>query len=223
MKRRTRLVASIIGVALSSWLAASLTARTSNSTNGASTHDAGQSVTLSATVRDPVGDSMPQSRAGASMPDLQTGTLDVAGGNLSITISFVPGTLSPETGLIVYLDTDEDARTGVVALRESSPIGADYVIRGLSPHDSSKASITQETAPNQSSFGGTIDVTSPVQNQRRIVVPLTRLGNDDGRLKYKVECYQVVAESRVGQTVTGTIISHIDAMPDNGARPGTVR
>lgn len=62
---------------------------------------------------------------------MQAGTIEVTGGNLSITVSFAPGTLSPQTGLIVYLDIDEDARTGSVALREDNSIGADYVTRAM--------------------------------------------------------------------------------------------
>ena len=210
-------------VAVCSCLAVLFRARAPSSADGALQQGAAQGITLSGAVSDAVGDSIPRSQAGMRMPDLQAGTVQVSGGNLVITISFAEGTLAPQTGLTVYLDTDEDAATGSIALRERDPIGADYAIRGLTPHDPSKASITQEAAQNQSRFRGIVDVTSLTSNQRRIVVPLTRLGNDDGRLRFKVECYQVIASSRAGQTATETILSHVDAMPDNGRPPGVVR
>jgi hypothetical protein len=68
-----------------------------------------------------------------------------------------------------------------------------------------------------------MDVALPGPDQRRFVVPLTRLGNDDGRLRFKLDCDQIVASSAEGQKFTSTMLSHLDQMPDLGALAGVVR
>ena len=196
--------------------------------NGLHTVIASQSLTLSGSVKDKVGDV----RASAQLPkppDFIAAALDVRDGNLTVTVSFAPGTLSPQTNLTVYLDTDEDVGTGTrVFFRERRPIGADYAIRGMQPHNPSKAAITRQAAASHDVDGqytlvGYADVTFPTPDQRRIVVPLAMLGNDDGRLAFKIDCDQVVAFSNSGNKSTQTNISHVDQIPDAGARPGTVR
>lgn len=175
------------------------------------------------TIKDPVGDS----RASALVPkppDFVAATGELRDGNVVITVAFARGTLSNQTAITVYLDTDENAATGLAAFyRDSAPIGADYVLRSLQPHDPSRMSITRETAPNQSVFGGILDVVFPDADQRRIVVPLARLGGDDGHLKFKISCEQVVAASSTAQGSTQTIVTGLDFIPNYGAPPGVVR
>jgi hypothetical protein len=157
-------------------------------------------------------------------PDFVAATIEVSSDTLTLTVSFAPGTLSEQTGMRVYLDTDEDVKTGAVTFpRERNPIGADYAIRGVSPHVPTKAALTRETAPSQSTFLGPIDVTSPAPDKRRIVLPLARLGNDDGRLLFKLECYAVVATSAdlPGQT-RETNLQYLDFMPNRDEKPGRV-
>ena len=181
----------------------------------------------SASVPGRVADRRGDARASAQVPnppDFVSADAAVVDGSLVLTVSFAPGTLSDQTNITVYLDTDEDATTGTIAfLGDTQPIGADYVIRGLTPHNPTRAALTHETAPKQSVFAGVMDVALPGPDQRRFVVPLTRLGNDDGRLRFKLDCDQIVASSAEGQKFTSTMLSHLDQMPDLGALAGVVR
>jgi hypothetical protein len=183
----------------------------------------GEQATFSGQVTDPRGDSTAGNRL-ANPPDLTAAEIVVAGGTLTLTVTFAPGTLSSRTQLTVYFDTDEDGKTGVpVFYREREPIGADYVIRGLQPRDPSHAALTHDTSATQQTFLGIIDVTSPSPNERRYVIPLSRLGGDDGRLKFKMECDFAVAESQDGSSSAQTMLMGLDQMPDRDKRPGLVR
>ena len=156
-------------------------------------------------------------------PDFVGATIEVRGGTLTLTISFAPGTLSPQTAFTVYLDTDESATTGQATFKnDKQPIGADYVIRSLQPHDPARAALTDETAFLQSRFSGVVSVTSPAPNTPRIELPLSRLGNDDGRMKFKLECSQVVSLTETSQGSTQTIV-HADLMPNTGGKAGVVK
>lgn len=178
---------------------------------------------LTAEITDRRGDARASARV-PTPPDFIRATAIVRDGAFTLTVSFAPGTLSDQTAIRVYLDTDEDAATGTVAFfRDSRPIGADYVIRPLQPINPARASLTHEAAPNQSVFRGVLDVTSPAPDQRRFVVPLARLGHDDGRLRFKLECDQVVEQSQEGLKSTATVLTHLDEMPDAGDPPGIVR
>jgi hypothetical protein len=178
---------------------------------------------LTAEVTDRRGDARASARV-PTPPDFIRATAIVSDGAFTLTVSFATGTLSDRTAIRVYLDTDEDAATGTVAFfRDSRPIGADYVIRPLQPINPARAALTREAAPSQSVFSGVLDVTSPAPDQRRFVVRLARLGNDDGRLRFKLECDQVVEQSQEGLKSTATLLTHLDEMPDAGAPPGAVR
>jgi hypothetical protein len=168
----------------------------------------GEQATFSGQVTDPRGDSTAGNRL-ANPPDLTAAEIVVAGGTLTLTVTFA---------------TDEDGKTGVpVFYREREPIGADYVIRGLQPRDPSHAALTHDTSATQQTFLGILDVTSPSPNERRYVIPLSRLGGDDGRLKFKMECDFAVAESQDGSSSAQTMLMGLDQMPDRDKRPGLVR
>ncbi len=178
---------------------------------------------LTAEVTDRRGDARASARV-PTPPDFIRATAIVSDGAFTLTVSFAPGTLSDRTAIRVYLDTDEDAATGTVAFfRNSRPIGAEYVIRPVQPINPARAALTHEVAPSRSVFSGALDVTSPAPDQRRFVVPLARLGNDDGRLRFKLECDQVVEQSQEGPKSTATLVTHLDEMPDAGAPAGAVR
>ena len=187
--------------------------------------DQGQSgspaILFAGKVTDRIGDSTKSSQL-PKPPDFVSATIAVTSETLTLTVSFAPGTLSEQTGFRVYLDTDEDAQTGTATFSgERNPIGADYVIRGVSPHQPKLAALTREAPPGQSTFLGPIDVTSPAPDQRRIVLPLSRLGNDDGRLLFKLECYAVVAtsENPPGQ-IREINLQYLDFMPNRDDKPG---
>jgi len=186
-----------------------------------------QAAVRTGVLSDPVGDS----RASAEVrtpPDLVMAELEVRDRALTITVSFAPRTLSPQTDVRVYLDTDEKPETGEPIYRgDRQPLGADYVITGVTPHSPSMAALQHYAAPGRSTFKGAIQVESPTVDQRRFVLPLSRLGNDDGRLKFKVECNHVLPASVVttaaGERVTQRILLYLDLMPDTGSAAGVVR
>jgi hypothetical protein len=177
---------------------------------------------LSGKLTDPRGDVTPSAQL-PRPPDFVSAAIEVSQGTLTLTISFARGTLSPQTSVTVYLDTDENASTGEETFkRDTASIGADYAIRDLQPHDPTKASLTHQTGPNQQVFSGTVGVTSPAPDTRRIELPLSRLGNDDGRMKFKLQCAQVVNVTQTNQGSTQTIV-YADLMPDIGRKPGVVK
>jgi hypothetical protein len=208
------LFASLLSIAVA--LGASATYPAAKSTSN-------QAKPFSVTVKDAKGDSKPSVLL-ATPPDLVGATFEVKDGNLMITVAFAPGTATDRTGVTIHLDTDEDVKTGAPPWKDDSkPIGADYVIRGVQPHLATRAALTHERGPGDSLFSGPLDVTLPTTDQRQIVVPLARLGNDDGRMKFRIECYQVIDAAQSGGASTQTILPALDVLPDLGKSAGAVR
>ena len=175
--------------------------------------------TFKGTVSDSTGDR--QSVLGVSIPpDLISATIDVSGGSATILVSFAPGTLEQTFTLFsVLLDTDENPATGNSGIgADSTSFGWDYSIAGVNPQGSTTAQIVRALGPGQPAqvaAVGTATVTFPGADQARVTVPLSLLGNDDGRMNFKVTCQQWVA----GPNATGVL----DWMPDVGQPPGPVR
>ena len=176
--------------------------------------------TLTGAVTDTAGDALP--RPGVAVtPDLIGATMEVSGGNLTLTVTLAPGTLSQTQTLIsATLDTDENPATGSPGIdsagTDAALMGTDYVINAVAPRNSAQALILRATG-NAYQFvtAGTASVSFPSANQLRVTVPLSLLGNDDGRMKFKVACSQYLTDT----TVTGIT----DFMPDLGLSPGAVR
>jgi len=167
-------------------------------------------------VSDAVGDTviLPVLRNGVLLtpvvpipPDLVGATIDVRGGNLTATISFAPGTLShTNTFACLMLDVDENASTGAPA-PGGEPLGYDYSICGVVPRASTSAQVSQlggGVATNISSVAATF----PTADQVQFVVPLSVLGNDDGRMAFKVNAMQFVDDPIVFNS------GAVDWMPD---------
>jgi hypothetical protein len=170
------------------------------------------------TVIDPVGDSASTSFVPVS-PDLVSGTIEVSGATLTLTATFAPGTLSQTQTLFnANLDTDENPATGFPS--EPSSLGVDYFIRAVVPRNSTQARAFHVTG-NASCLAvpctlvGTSSVTFPTAEQARVIIPLTMLGNDDGRMNFEV----IVLQYLTDDTTTPTL----DTMPDRGQPPGVVR
>lgn len=140
--------------------------------------------TLHAEVTDPAGDGV-ASAGVPTPPDLIHGTVDVAGGNLTVTIQFAPGTLDLSTLLTIELDTDQNAATGIVA---ATGIGIDYVLSLYGPTQT----LVQRANPSTCGTGG--DCYTQVgtaslsmgTDTMTTTVPLSMLGNASGRLNYRV-------------------------------------
>jgi hypothetical protein len=169
--------------------------------------------TLRGTVSDPAGDSLRASGVAIS-PDLVSASIEVSGGALTATVTFGPGTLShPDTFVNVLLNTDENPTTG------NSTFGWDYAITGVNPRGSTSARIVQalgSNVPRLSTLVGTSTVTFTAVDRLQITVALGLLGNDDGRLSFRVESLQWVEGPIPDSGV-------LDVMPDAGVASGLVR
>src|SRR5713226_8888970 len=152
------------------------------------------SMTLTGTVTDLAGDAV--ARPGALVsPDLVAAAIEVSGGALTLTVSLAPGTLTQTQTLIsASLDTDENPNTGSPGIDsgggDATLIGADYVINAVAARNAAQARILRATGAYQFVTAGSASVSFPSADLLRVTVPLTLLGNDDGRLKFKVVCSQ---------------------------------
>src|SRR3954468_14510209 len=110
-----------------------------------STTPSGTINTFRAEVTDAAGDAVVSATV-PTPPDLIHGTLDVAGGNLTVTFQFAPGTLGPSTVVTILLDTDQNTATGF----NDTGFGIDY---GVSLYASTQAFI-QQANPSSCAIGG---------------------------------------------------------------------
>ena len=139
--------------------------------------------TFHAEVTEGAGDAV-VSAAVPTPPDLIHGTLDVGGGNLTVTVQFAPGTLGPSTVVTILLDTDQNPATGF----NDTGYGIDY---GVSLY-ASTAAFVQKANPSSCASGGncyTYVGTASVSvgtDTMATTIPLSMLGNADGRLTYRV-------------------------------------
>jgi hypothetical protein len=170
--------------------------------------------TVRGEVSDPTGDALSDPRVPAA-PDLVHATADVVAGNITFVIQFAPGTLDRQTTRVsVLLDTDQDGSTGI---RQASGIGADYDIDLAA--GTSQAAITKadpaSCAARQSCFvsAGSMAVTVTADSVQ-VTVPLSLLGNDDGRLSFQASSYVLVAP------LTPVVF---DLIPDSGLPPARVQ
>jgi hypothetical protein len=149
-------------------------------------------------------------------PDLVHATADVSSGNLTFVVQLATGTLDRQTTRVsVLLDTDQNASTGI---RQLSDLGADY---GMDLAASTGlATITKADPggcasaipfPVPACFTPIGSVSIAVgQDVMQVTVPLSLIGNDDGRLNFQIFSSAVVRVSPL--SLIGT-----DAMPDSTA------
>jgi hypothetical protein len=181
--------------------------------------------TLTASVSDVAGDTVvfPVLRNGVQVTpvvpvpsDLIGATVEVSNGNLTATITFAPGTLSrSDTFACLELDVDENPSTGAPAAGGDVPLGFDYSVCGVVPRGSTTVQVSR-LGGGVATGVGSAQVVFPAADQMRITVPLALLGNDDGRMAFKVDSMQWV-----DQPVLNT--SALDWMPDIGRAAGLVR
>jgi hypothetical protein len=156
--------------------------------------------TFHAEVTDPAGDAV-VSGAVPTPPDLIHGSVDVGGGNVTVTFQFARGTFDPSTVVTILLDTDQNPATGF----NDTGYGIDY---GVSLYASTAAFI-QKANPSSCASGGNCYTPVGTASVRvgtdtiATTVPLSMLGNADGRLMYRV-----FAGAPATQTMT------TDVMPD---------
>ena len=170
--------------------------------------------TMRGEVSDPTGDALSDPRVPVA-PDLVRATADVVAGSVTFVIHFAPGTLDRQTTRVsVLLDTDQDGSTGI---QQASGIGADYDIDLAA--GTSQAAITKA---DPASCAAHLSCFVPVGSMAviltadsvQVIVPLSLLGNDDGRLSFQASSYVLVAP----------LISVVfDFIPDSGLQPARVQ
>jgi len=173
---------------------------------------------LQGVVGDPSGDAAPDPTVAVS-PDLVGATIEVAGGVVTFNISFAPGTLSHSTTFwTVLLDTDENPSTGSVIQGIDTFLGNDYVVQGQGDAASvfrlGTAAVPGQPVPGTRLSDGVV-VTFLTNDTISVATPLSVLGSDDGRLKFRV-----TARPNVNGMPASTAN---DYMPDVGTPPGIVR
>jgi len=171
--------------------------------------------TLHAEVGDPVGDALADPSARVS-PDLTHATVDVSNGSVTVAVRFAPGGFDPSTSrLTIQLDTDQNPSTGI---RQAGGFGVEYTID--MPAFSSQANVLK-AVPGAACT--TIDPCyvpvgivplSVSGDSMTATVPLSLLGNSDGRFMFRMVAY--VSLPGVASAYTS------DAMPDMTLPPAHV-
>ena len=143
-------------------------------------------------------------------PDIVGASIDVNSGTLTLTVSFVPGTLTEDVYCLALLDTDENAATGLSY--DSGLLGADFGISIGNPRRSGRGILARHDGQGLRNFASAnVEFTG---TEARIAFPISLLDNDDGHLMYKTQS---------GQWWTGGLQNPLDYMTDVGAAPGITR
>ena len=182
-----------------------------------------------AEVTDATGDAQARPLAGVPIPpDFVGATIEAKDGLLTATVSFAAGTMSQaNTRWVIRLDIDQNPATGAHRGSASDPdplIGYEYIIGfisspGLAQTDILRMRFDANVRLWFSDTIGTAEVTFPTANQARTVIPLTLLGNDDGRLAFRFEA------SQWGISTSGNLNRQpsLDSMPNDGVAPGVTQ
>jgi hypothetical protein len=171
--------------------------------------------TLHAEIGDPVGDALADPSARVS-PDLTHATIDVSNGSMTVAVRFAPGALDPSTSrLTVQLDTDQNPSTGI---RLANGLGVEYAID--MPAFSSQANVLKAVPSAACTTidpcyvpAGTVPLSVSTDGMTA-TVPLSLLGNGDGRFMFRVVAY--VSLPGVASAYT------TDAMPDMTLPPAHI-
>ena len=155
-------------------------------------------------ISDPTGDALPSAQVSIP-PDLVQGTADVLAGDITFTVRLAPTTFAGTTVLNIRLDTDQDPSTGLF-------VGTDYMVE-MGEGYGNRAVITKYAGTAFYAAVGEVPV-SFVGNGMNVTVPLSLLGNDDGKLDFRVLSFT--------RPSTTTVFLH-DGMPDFALSPGHVQ
>jgi hypothetical protein len=177
----------------------------------------------SGSVTDPVD-------AAEGAPDLVSSTMTVNQGNLYISVRYAAGTFSiDETMINVVLDTDENPATGSPGVdsgcvNDAATMGLEYIINsgGYNGDNIVVYKHAGGTACNSWNAPSTVGTRTVVMAGEfpvgvDMVVPLSALGGDSGRLKFKVNAATIIPDVCPGCS-TGVQ----DYMPNVGTAPGVI-
>ncbi len=174
-------------------------------------------------VTDSIGDAGSDDRVPIS-PDLASATITVSSGSMTINVRFATGTFNLiTTSIQTHLDTDQNPSTGhpgsnSSGIDDSGIIGVEYLINMGSDYYRTQADQAEimryAGTPNSFTHVGYVPVTY-VDNGMDVTIPLSIIGNDDGRLNFKVTCDTQISP--------GGFTGVLDTMPDIGLPPGIVQ
>lgn len=159
-------------------------------------------------VGDAVGDAV-----GAGAPDFTCAAGQLAGGNLVLSIAFVPGTFDSDTTRVSFvLDTDQNPATGFPGINsgngDSAIFGTDYQVSFGSASQGGVANVLQ--LPSFLAMGsGTVEF---FDDGMRATIPLALLGGDDGLMNFKA-----LVQTQLTPVAFTTIQDYVT---DLGAAPG---
>jgi hypothetical protein len=130
-------------------------------------------------VTDSTGD-VPATTAVPNPPDLQVTDVKVADGTVTFSVRFASGWAGARTLIDIYVDTDENAGTGLPL----DGIGADYDIA---------AGVALKYTGTVPTVIGSSAVTF-LADGADISVPLSLIGNDDGAFDFRVRARDAAQE-----------------------------
>jgi hypothetical protein len=145
-------------------------------------------------------------------PDLTAATLTLGENTIVADVTLASGTLSQAlTNVIIVFDVDESASTGAPGIDaagdDAAGFGTDYFVQCVGGQ-------CEVRTGSGLTVTGTVSASYPGSGQMHVVVPLTMIGNDDGRLRFKVLTRQTLA----GGSTTGVL----DVMPNVGIAAATL-
>lgn len=143
-------------------------------------------------------------------PDLRSASIEITAGNLMlVTVRFAPGTFNPATTFVQFeLDVDQNPVTG----SPFEALGLDYIVDMGSSYYGGQAQVLRFVGGTQYQLVGTVPISVGVDGID-VGIPLSLIGNDDGRLNFRV-----ISSGYLGGDGFSTIL---DYAPDRG-RPGAV-
>jgi len=170
--------------------------------------------TLRADVTDPIGDTVSDPRVPVA-PDLTRATATVENGNLTLVVSFAPGTFDRQTTRVVALiDADQSPATGI---RLPDGLGADFAVDLFPAAGRSTVSRADEAAclAGQACYVDVGPASLTIQTDgMQVVVPLSAINTSSGRIAFQLHAYVAV---------TPTASVTFDYLPDNTLAPARVQ
>ncbi len=166
-------------------------------------------------ITDPAGDS-------GGEHDLVFTRGEIIGDNVKFTIGLATGTLDVDTTTLqLALDLDHNAATGnpgtdAGCVGDNGIMGLEFIVNFGSTFYGNSAVVAQHTGgcnnyADVATIGGVTFVTDGVE----ILIPLSVLGNDDGRMNFKV-----ISSEYLGNAAWSSIR---DRITDAGSQPGRIQ
>ena len=164
-------------------------------------------------------------------PELVSATLTVNQGNLNISVRYAAGTFNATTTEVqVVVDIDENPATGSPGVdsgcaNDAASMGLDYIINTGGEYDDDNVyvyphaggSACNSWGPRSNVGTSTVVFAGEFAVGVDMVVPLSALGGDTGRLKFKV-----VTATSISDVCGSCSTSVQDYMPDVGLAPGQI-